>query len=91
MEQYVKKISEDQLSIVDGMIDWVRVVDKNNMVLYANKKMKEDLGDIVGKKCYDVFCTNKICDNCISSITLEKGYIMKKQSVIGNNTYMVVS
>jgi len=91
MEQYDKKINEDQLSIVDGMIDWVRVVDKNNMVLYANKKMKEDLGDIVGKKCYDVFGINKKCDYCISGITLEKGCIMKKQSIVGNNTYMVVS
>lgn len=91
MEQYGKNINEDQLSIVDGMIDWVRVVDKNNTVLYANKKMREDLGDIVGKRCYDVFCTKTKCDNCISSITLEKGCIMKKQSVIDNKTYMVVS
>jgi len=91
MEMYDEKINEDQLSIVDGMIDWVRVVDINNMVLYANKKMKEDLGNIVGKKCYDVFCTNEKCDYCISSITLEKGFIMKKESQIGDNTYMVVS
>lgn len=50
MEQYKNNISSSQLSIVDGMIDWVRVVDKNNVVLYANKKMQEDLGDeIIGK------------------------------------------
>ncbi|MFA9424241.1 MAG: SpoIIE family protein phosphatase, partial [Sedimentibacter sp.] len=89
--QYSENLNEDQLSIVDGMIDWVRVVDRNNMVLYANKKMRQDLGDIVGKRCYDVFCSNKKCDNCISSITLENGSVMKKEETVGNNTYMVVS
>lgn len=91
MAEY-KKINENQLVIVDGMIDWVRVVDKNNMVMYANKKMKEDFGEeIVGKRCYDVFCQKSKCDYCISSITMEHGSIMKKQSTIGDNTYMVVS
>ena len=86
-----RKFSTDQLSVVDGMIDWVRVVDKNNTVRYANKKMKEDLGDIVGKKCYSVFCQNDKCDYCISNITLEDGSIMKKQSTIGDKTFMVIS
>lgn len=92
MKEHEKKISPQQLSIVDGMIDWVRVVDKNNKVLYANKKMQEDLGaDIIGKKCYDVLCSNEKCEYCISSITLEKGTIMRKQSSFGNKTYMIVS
>ena len=52
MDKY-KSIDPNQLSIADGMIDWVRVVSKDNMVLYANKKMQEDLGEnIVGKKCW---------------------------------------
>lgn len=92
MEQYEKKISANELGIVDGMIDWVRVVDKNNIVLYANKKMREELGEeVIGKKCYDVLCRNNKCDFCISSITLENGTIMRKQSSFGNKTYMIVS
>jgi len=43
MEEY-NNLDTDQISIVDGMIDWVRVVDKDNIVLYANKKMQDDLG-----------------------------------------------
>ncbi len=85
------KLDESQLKIVDGMIDWVRVVDKDNMVLYANKKMKEDLGDITGKLCYDVFCTGKKCDYCISKTTISDGKILHKESVINNRTYMVIS
>ncbi|HQB63748.1 MAG TPA: hypothetical protein PLL21_05130, partial [Sedimentibacter sp.] len=79
MEEY-NNLDTDQISIVDGMIDWVRVVDKDNIVLYANKKMQDDLGEkMVGKKCYDVLCRGKKCDNCISSTTLESGSIMRKQ------------
>lgn len=84
-------LNESQLEIVDGMIDWVRVVDKNNIVLYANKKMKEELGEIVGKKCYEVFCTNRNCDYCISKITIEDGSIMKKEATISGKTYAVIS
>ena len=92
MDKYENYINSNQLSVVDGMIDWVRVVDKNNVVLYANKKMQEDLGDeIIGKKCYDVLCRSKKCEYCISSITLEDGSIMRKQSNFGNKTYMIVS
>ncbi len=87
-----KNLNTNQLGIVDGMIDWVRVVDKNNIVLYANKKMQEDLGDIiVGKKCYDVLCRDKRCEYCISSITLEDGSVVRKQHKLGNKTYTIVS
>lgn len=85
------KLNETQLGIVDGMIDWVRVVDKNNIVLYANKKMKEEFGEIVGRKCYEVFCTGRNCDYCTSRITIENGSILKKEASIGNRTFMVVS
>jgi sigma-B regulation protein RsbU (phosphoserine phosphatase) len=74
------------------MIDWVRVVDKNNVVLYVNKKMQEDLKeDIVGKKCFDVLCRDKRCDFCISSITMESGNIMRKQQKFRDKTYMIIS
>lgn len=92
MEKYTSNINADKLGIIDGMIDWVRVVDRNNVVLYANKKMKEDLGEeIIGKKCYEVLCRNNRCEYCISSSTLKDGSIMRKQYSFGNRTYMIVS
>ncbi len=89
MERF--KLKEFHLEIVDGMIDWVRVVSKDNIVLYANKKMIEEVGEIVGKKCYDVFCTNKKCDYCISKMTIEDGTILRKETSIGDKTYAVIS
>jgi len=92
MEQFDKMINMYQMSIIDGMIDWVRVIDKNNTVIFANKKMKEDLGEsILGKKCYEVFSSDKKCDNCISYHTLINGSIHRKETILNNKTYMVVS
>lgn len=92
MEQFGKIMNDYQMSIIDGMIDWVRVIDKNNIVFFANKKMKEDLGEsILGKKCYEVFCREKKCDNCISNETLSNGSIHRKETILNNKTYMVVS
>lgn len=92
MKHFAQMTNVDQLSIVDGMIDWVRVIDKNNIVFYANKKMREDLGEsIIGKKCYEVFCSNKKCDFCISRETLINGSIHKKETSLNDKTYMVIS
>jgi sigma-B regulation protein RsbU (phosphoserine phosphatase) len=84
-------LDEFHLEIVDGMIDWVRVIDKHSVVLYANKKMREDLGEIVGRKCFDVFCTSNKCDDCISVNTLENGSVTKKEATILGRTYAVIS
>jgi sigma-B regulation protein RsbU (phosphoserine phosphatase) len=92
MEQILITKNDYQLSVIDGMSDWVRVIDKNNIVFFANKKMREALGDgIVGKKCYEVFCSNKKCDNCISNETLLNGSIHRKETILNDKTYMVVS
>ena len=42
MEEY-NNLDTDQISIVDGIIDWLRVVHKDNIDLYANKKMQHEL------------------------------------------------
>lgn len=87
MEQFKK-----EKSIVDGMIDWVRAIDKNNTVFYANKKMREDLGDdIVGGKCYEIFCRSKRCIDCIAKRTSNDGEVIKKETVYNGLTYMVIS
>lgn len=92
MVQYKKKSNKYGLSVVDGMIDWVRVIDKNNKVLYANKKMREDLGnDMIGSKCYDVFCSSNSCDYCISKKTIQDESVIKKEARIGDKTFMVIS
>ncbi|MDD2494629.1 MAG: SpoIIE family protein phosphatase [Tissierellia bacterium] len=90
--EIIDLIKNSQFNIVDSMIDWVRVVDKDNNVFYANKKMREDLGDnLLGAKCYESLCQDHKCEYCISHETLTKGLILKKEAIFNNRTYMVVS
>ena len=36
--------------IINGMLDWVRVIDRNNNIIYANKAMLDDIKhQVVGK------------------------------------------
>ena len=41
--------------ILNGMYDWVRVIDRDHNVIYMNRAMSEGLGvHHLGKKCYEV-------------------------------------
>ncbi len=92
MELMYKGYEDSHFNIVDGMIDWVRVVDINHNILYANKKMCYDVGRCLeGEKCFNLFKKNKKCVDCISCLTLETGKIAKKEVVYNNKTYNVVS
>ena len=45
----INDISNLNYHVLEGIADWVRVVDKNGIVIYANKAMKEELGEeIIG-------------------------------------------
>lgn len=92
MNEILEQLNIEQFNIVDGMIDWVRVVDKSNTVIYANKMMLKDLGnDIIGKKCYSVLQSDKKCTNCISFNTLMTGKINNKESEYNGKIYNVIS
>jgi len=78
--------------IINGMNDWVRVIDREDNVLYVNKAMKEDLASSpIGRKCYEVIGRNKPCDICISRKTVFKGISHEKEEHIGNKIYSVLS
>lgn len=92
MEKINDLIKRGQFNIVDSMIDWVRVVDKNNYVIYANKKMREDLGEsIIGIRCYETLCQDRKCEYCISHETLTKGTISRKETLFNNKIFTVIS
>lgn len=82
---------KERFSIAEDMIDWVRVINQQNTVVYANKKMVQDLGELKGKKCYEVFGRTSCCEDCISFKTLQSGTITKHEVEIQNKVYMVIS
>ena len=78
--------------VLDGMADWVRVVDSSGFILFANKAMKENFGsNMVGKECYLIHEDKKRCSFCISNISIITGEIIQKEEVIGGKHYSVKS
>ena len=78
--------------ILNGMYDWVRVIDRDNNVIYMNRAMREGLGEkFIGKKCYEVLGRNEPCTVCISRKSVFEGFSQEKEESIGDRTFSVMS
>lgn len=78
--------------VLEGMADWVRVINREGIVIYANKSMKEALGeDIIGQKCYESICNMKECKFCITTRSMESGDTVQKEEIINGGYYSVKS
>lgn len=78
--------------VLEGMVDWVRVVDKDGFIIYANRAMKEDLGvDIIGMKCFESYCAPEECNFCITHRSIATGETVQKEEKIQGNYYSIKS
>lgn len=78
--------------VLESMADWVRILDKNGQVIYANRAMKETLGnDIIGREC-NIHCDQEEpCCFCIVERSIQGGETIQKEEVIGGRYYSVKS
>lgn len=77
--------------IINGMYDWVRVIDRDNRVIFTNKALSDSLGDLVGTKCCAVISNDHPCVECISVKTLMDGATHVKEERIGGKIYQIMS
>lgn len=78
--------------VLEGMADWVRVIDKDGTVIYANKTMKEALGNqIVGMKCHKSIGKDLPCSFCITERSINTGEIVQKEEKILGRYFSVKS
>ncbi|HEY9063152.1 MAG TPA: SpoIIE family protein phosphatase [Pseudobacteroides sp.] len=84
-----RKLIED---IINGMLDWVRVVDKDNRVIFINKAMAEGLKDFkMDQLCYKLLGRDTPCENCISREAIFRGSSHMKQEIINGKIFSVMS
>lgn len=80
------------IDIIDGMFDWVRVLDIDDNVIYMNKAMTEGLKSAkIGAKCYNAIGRITPCENCISRKTVFEGHPHEKEEHIGDRIFSVMS
>ncbi|MCX7922856.1 MAG: SpoIIE family protein phosphatase [Clostridia bacterium] len=78
--------------IIDGMFDWVRVVDRDSNIIYMNKAMSEALKNApLGQKCYSVLGRSAPCENCISRKAVFDGHSYEKEEIINGRFFSVMS
>lgn len=76
--------------IIDGMQDWVRVINKDNIIIFVNKSMRKALGrNIVGQKCFELLGKNSRCSNCVSRCLSHSSNI--KEEIINGRTFSITS
>jgi sigma-B regulation protein RsbU (phosphoserine phosphatase) len=77
---------------INGMYDWVRVVDRNNNIIFINSSMAKIFGPVTqGTKCYELLGRDAPCEFCISRESVFDGYHHQKHEVIGEKTFSVMS
>lgn len=88
-----KKITEYGMlnyHVLEGMADWVRVIDKEGTIIYANKTMKKALGqNIIGMKCNVAHGRSKPCNFCITDRSISTGEVVQKEEIINGRYFSV--
>jgi phosphoserine phosphatase RsbU/P len=78
--------------IINGMYDWVRVLDRDDNIIYINKAMSKGLKRYaVGEKCYAAVGREKPCENCIARKAVFDGASHEKEEYIGDRIFSVLS
>lgn len=86
------QINNTLKQVIDGMYDYVRVIDRNDNIIFMNKSMADAFGPIVpGTKCYHLIGRDTPCDICVSRKAVFDGHPHQKNEVIGNKTFSVMS
>ncbi len=50
---------------LEALSDGVSVVDKNKTIMFVNKTIRDQMGDVIGKKSYDTpLSTDSVCELC---------------------------
>ena len=101
MLEYNKELSLDDkirqhkrltYDILDGMVDWVRVMDRDKKIIYINKSMKRALGDHkLGSSCYKMFDRDNTCVRCIGDATINTGESAEKEIKIRDKVFSIKS
>lgn len=79
-------------NVLESMADWVRVVSKDGIVVYANVAMVNAIGDdFVGKSCFLAYCRKERCEFCITNRSMQTGETVQKEEIINGRYYSVKS
>lgn len=78
--------------VLESMADWVKVMDYECRIIYANNSMKKALGDdIIGETCGGTQGHGEPCEFCTSKRSIEKKETVQKEEVIEGRYFSIKS
>lgn len=77
--------------IMENMTGMIRIVDKENNILYMNKRMRDEFGDLTGKKCHEIFCKDIKCEMCIGINSIEQEDVYTKEVSHKGKVYRIMA
>lgn len=90
IEEQTKDYEILNYHVLESMADWVRVIDRDGNIIYANKSMKDALGDdIIGMKCHKAYGRQTRCNFCITYRSIETGEVVQKEETINGRYYSI--
>ncbi len=75
--------------LMNAMPDMIRVLDEDRRVVIINDSYRECFGEQVGYFCYEQFCTNRHCVDCIVDSTIKTGSAKEKRRSFKGKTYWI--
>jgi len=76
--------------ILSGITDWIRVINKDYVVTYQNPGMREAMGDLVGRKCYQSLGAASACTSCPLNDPTNIDSFKRVEFAMGSNSYSAV-
>ena len=91
-ESEIRENQEKLSGIVSAIPDYMSLIDEDYNIIWANEHLEKNYGpDVVGKKCFEVFCrSSEPCEDCSIDRLLETGKIQYQERKTINSDGEVV-
>ena len=80
-----------KLEVFEEMYDALRIVDPLEKKVFSYEKRNNDLIELSGESCFDVWKRNDICVNCVSIRASQTKKTVTKFESLGENMLMVMA
>ena len=86
IEERTKELSESEerlKAILTGIGDLITIQNKNLEIIWANQAIKDIWGDIIGKKCHEVYkCFDEPCPQCTVEAVFNEGKTFVSEQIV---------
>lgn len=85
----LKENTDLMYNVIEKMDSMVRVMDEEDNIVYMNKRMREEFGDLTGCRCYELLRRDCKCDNCVALGCQQTGQTESKDVEFKGKIYRI--